>query len=133
MTSSSSVAEAATGDGLEGLRGASDGAIWSGGRDRINFPDAVAPQPDSGSPQEASVPASPPSLPLDTLDLEPDAVRERLSWARTRGHRWFVWPDVTPREWRRALDAIGASVAALVGGSERVTLRTDERTAAVGV
>ena len=42
----------------------------------------------------------------DSLDLDPELIQERLRWARTQGHPFYLWPDMPVGEWRASLREI---------------------------
>ncbi|HYJ80235.1 MAG TPA: nucleotidyltransferase family protein [Longimicrobiaceae bacterium] len=64
-------------------------------------------------------------LPLDHFDLPPDAVKTRFDWARRRGHPQWLWPEVTPQEWREALGAIATVARGVLAGDDVVLLQAD--------
>ena len=43
---------------------------------------------------------------IDSLDLAPELVQERLKWAREQGHPFYLWPDMSVGEWRASLREI---------------------------
>lgn len=52
-----------------------------------------------------------------------DRVEERLRWADRQGHPLYVWPDVPPEAWRKALSEIErVSRAVLAGRSTRIAI-----------
>src|SRR5690606_15227237 len=53
-------------------------------------------------------------LPVDGFDTDPEEVRSRIAEARRRGEPAWLWPEVSPSDWRRALKAIEGVVSALL-------------------
>lgn len=72
-------------------------------------------------------------LPLDALDLPPGEVQRRFEWARRQGQPRWLWPDVSPDEWRRALAAIEAATKAALSGDDDGTATLDGDLAAIGL
>lgn len=67
-------------------------------------------------------------LALDALDLDRDEIARRFAWARRRAQPAWLWPDVQPEEWRRAMGRIEAAIRPiLAGGSAGEPLGGDPR------
>lgn len=58
------------------------------------------------------------TLPFDSLDLPPEAIRERFRWASRRGHPQYLWPDVPVTAWRWGLEEIERVSRAVLSRSE---------------
>ncbi len=61
------------------------------------------------------------------LELDPGSVRERLRWARHRGHPRYLWPEVEPAAWREALRSIEAVTRNILGGRTATLAAPDAR------
>ena len=61
-----------------------------------------------------------------THELDPDAIAARFTWARHRGHPFWLWPDVEVADWQRALSSIEAVAAALLAGRTPPRLETKD-------
>jgi hypothetical protein len=76
-------------------------------------------------------PAADGGLPLDALDLADDEVRARFQQARRSGRPHWLWPEVDPAAWRRALLLFEAAARAVLLGRPGPRLEGDA--AALGV
>lgn len=57
-------------------------------------------------------------LALDAFDLEPAEIERRFAWARRRAQPAWLWPDIGPKEWRRATIQIEASIRPILAGGK---------------
>ncbi|HEX2092275.1 MAG TPA: nucleotidyltransferase family protein [Longimicrobiaceae bacterium] len=73
-----------------------------------------------------------PELPLDTFDLDADAVRARFDRARRDGHHTWLWPEVAVGAWRDALRGIEAATRGVLAG-EAAPPRLDGDPSALGI
>src|SRR5262245_9817695 len=62
----------------------------------------------------------------DTTLLTSMDLRERLRWARAQGHPLYIWPEVSPAEWQRALLEIERITANVLRGDTAVNLSADD-------
>ena len=67
------------------------------------------------------------ALPLDSLDLTSDQVRERFEWARRQGNPAWLWPELTAGEWREASDRIADAASAVLAGEKAPVLDVEPR------
>jgi hypothetical protein len=86
----------------------------------------------TGAHDPAAVP-----LPSNFADFElgADAIARRFDWARRQGHPRYLWPGISPQEWRSALRVIERAVVWLLGGDDhvRLDLPADVRPNALGI
>lgn len=76
-------------------------------------------------------PAARAGLPLDALDLAEEEVRARFRRARRSGRSTWLWPEVVPDAWRRALATLEAAARAVLLGRPGNRIQGDP--AALGV
>jgi len=56
--------------------------------------------------------------------MTPDAIEARFLWARRQGHPFWLWPDVSVRDWRLALGTLERVTAALLAGRSAPPIET---------
>jgi hypothetical protein len=55
-------------------------------------------------------------------ELASDAIERRFRWARAQGHPKWLWPDVSPAEWRVAMSELERVTKLLLAGERPVRL-----------
>ena len=60
-------------------------------------------------------------------DIHADELRRRFLWARRQGRPAWLWPETPIEEWRSALRAIEAAIAAVLADGSGVRLEAEEQ------
>ncbi len=59
-------------------------------------------------------------------ELSREAVRERFAWARRNGFATWLWPDINPKDQRKAAEAVVQATCSMLAGEQRVLLGCDD-------